>query len=194
MARWAIAAIGAAFFAVALIVAVVESRLWPTTAGSVVGAALAIYGVSVVVPLIVWAVSRFQLQKAVAPAVVWGILLVVVSTAHVLAIGVKALGPSLPAILDALLQNPAVKEGFKKSFVPSATESCIDTARSKNTALSDTQLEAYCGCTATQMADTLTVEEMAELVRGGDDLPPAMRSKIGAIVARCRAEALDANR
>jgi hypothetical protein len=38
------------------------------------------------------------------------------------------------------------------------------------------------------MVDTLTVEDMAELVRGGDDLPPDVRSKIGAIVARCRAE------
>jgi hypothetical protein len=66
----------------------------------------------VVVPLIVWA--------AIAPVIVWGILLVVVSTGHVLAIGVTSLGPSLPALLASLLQNPVVKEGFKKGFVTSA--------------------------------------------------------------------------
>jgi hypothetical protein len=194
MARWAIAAIGVAFLAVAVSVAVVESRLWPATAGSVVGATLAIYGVSVVVPLIVWAVGRFQLEKAIAPVIVWGILLVVVSTGHGLAIGVTSLGPSLPALLASLLQNPAVKEGFKKGFVTSATKSCIDTARSKNTPPSDTQLEAYCGCTATQMVDSLTSAEMVELMRGGDDLPPDVRSKIGAVVARCRAETFGADR
>jgi hypothetical protein len=188
MSRGAMVAIGVLFFGLALLVAVVESHLWPATAGSVGGATLAIYAVSVVVPLIVWAVARFQLEKAIAPVIVWGILLVVVSTGHVLAIGVTSLAPSLPALLASLLQNPAVKEGFKKGFVASAAKSCIDTARSRNTPLSDTQLEAYCACTATQMVDTLTSEEMVELMRGGDDLPPDVRSKIGAIVARCRAE------
>jgi hypothetical protein len=42
MSRGAMVAIGVAFFAVALLVAVVESHLWPVTAGSVVGATLAI--------------------------------------------------------------------------------------------------------------------------------------------------------
>jgi uncharacterized membrane protein YphA (DoxX/SURF4 family) len=70
MARWAIAAVGVAFLSVALMVAVAESHLWPATAGSVVGATLAIYGVSVVVPLIVWAVGRFQLEEAIAPVIV----------------------------------------------------------------------------------------------------------------------------
>jgi hypothetical protein len=192
MSRWAMAVIGVAFFAVALVVAVVESHLWPATAGSVVGSTLVIYAVSVVVPLIVWAVGRFQWQRAIAPVVVWGILLVVVGTSHVLATAIKALGPSLPAMLASFMQNPAVKEGFKKGFVTSATKSCVDTARSKNTPLSDTQLEAYCACTATQMVDTLTAEDMMELVRGGDELPPEVRSKIAAIVARCREETLGA--
>jgi hypothetical protein len=97
-------------------------------------------------------------------------------------------------MLASLLENPTVKEGFKRGFVTSATKSCIETARSKNTPLSDPELEAYCSCTATQMVDTLTVEEMAELVRNGDDLAPAVQSKISAIVARCRAETLDASR
>ena len=190
MSRWSMAVVGVAFFAVALLVAVVEAYLWPATAGSLVGATLAIYGLSVVVPLIVWAVGRFQWQKATAPVVVWGILLVVVGTSHVLATAIKTLGPSLPAMLASLLENSAVKEGFKKGFVKSATQSCVDTARAKNSPLPDAKLEAYCACTATQMVDTLSIEEMAELMRGGDDLPPPIRSKINAIVARCRAETL----
>jgi hypothetical protein len=96
MSRGVVAAIGVAFIAIALMVALAESHFWPATAGSLVGTTLEIGGVSVVVPLIVWAVDRFQWQKAAAPVVVWGILLVVVSTAHVLATGVRALGPGLP--------------------------------------------------------------------------------------------------
>jgi hypothetical protein len=44
------------------------------------------------------------------------------------------------------------------------------------------------------MVDTLSIEEMAELLRGGDDVPPPIQSKISAIVARCRAETLAASR
>ena len=68
MSRWAMAVIGVAFFAVALVVAVVESHLWPATAGSVVGSTLVIYAVSVVVPLIVWAVVSAEPVMSTRPS------------------------------------------------------------------------------------------------------------------------------
>jgi hypothetical protein len=188
MSRSALVTTSLLLLAAALLVALAEGYFQSLSVGSVVVATAAIYGVSAVVPLIIWAFGRFRLQKAIVPVATWGVLLVLVGTAHGLAAVAAARAPGLAAMLAGFLEIPAVKEGFREGFVASATQSCIATAKAKSTTLSDVQLAAYCACTATQMVDTLTTQEMVDLMRSSDALPPALRSKLFAITATCRAD------
>jgi hypothetical protein len=188
MSRAAVAITSLLLLASALLVALAEGYFQPLSVRSVAVATASIYGVSAVVPLIIWACRRFRLQKAMLPFAAWGVLLILAATAHGLAVVVATRAPNLASVLAAFLEIPAVKEGFRQGFVASATQSCIATAKAKNTSLSEVQLEAYCDCTATQMVDTLTTQEMVELLRSGDVMPPALRSKLLSIAATCRAD------
>lgn len=181
MSRATIVAASILFFAVALVVEIGRSFIEPAPLGAVVASAIAVYAVSAVIPLVIWAFGRFRSQKAIIPVAVWGVLLVLVSGASV----AKA---NFAPLLTALLENPDVKKGFREGFISSARKSCITSARSQAPSLSDAQIESYCGCTAAEMADKFTPAEMVDLARY-NELPPEIRGKIVAIAAKCRVAA-----
>lgn len=189
MSRRAMIWTGVAFLAAALALQGVGLFLQAEAprAGMIAAAglrALAIYALCTIVALVIWAFARFRLEDALGPVVIWGGLVVLAS-------GAAAAAGNLPLLFDRLMDQPQFSRSFRASFARSTTQSCVKTiAANPRSTLTAGQAQAYCGCVAERLAESLSGREIGETLQNHDQLSPALRARATMLARSCVGEIL----
>jgi hypothetical protein len=170
-------------FALAHVAAILGSR--PTDGYSLASEAvraLGTFAIAAVIPLIIWAFLRFDRRSALVPITIWGGLVGLIAGGGIVASNLKP-------ILSSALEIPSVKQGFKSGLIPSATKSCVSSMRAaKPATVSDAQIEAYCTCSVTAIADGLSADEFGDILRDAKNVPAEVRAKMETLAATCRSQ------
>jgi hypothetical protein len=133
----------------------------PAVIGEMIGKAIAVYLMSGVIPIIIWAFFRFRAEYFGAPLLIWVILGVVCMAA----IGVEE-GRERRAELDRIASTPKLADADRSDFVRNFTKSCTaaQQANESNRAAGFTpqQLNAFCSCYGERMGDVVSTEEIRD--------------------------------
>jgi hypothetical protein len=138
----------------------------PAVIGGMIGEAVAVYLMSGVIPIIVWAFFRFRAEYFAAPLAIW----IILGIGCLTAIGVEE-GHERKAELDGLTSTPMLTGADRSDFVRNFTKSCTATqqANESNRAagLTPQQLNAFCSCYGERMGEVVTTAEFRDFSING---------------------------
>jgi hypothetical protein len=143
-----------------------EDESFTGQASAVGGAAIGLFAISGILPLIGWAFGRFRAQNAFVPLLAWGLL--------GLAIG----------CLGIVGQQSGRAQG-RDAFLRGIKDSC---GKRKNeprpVGVADQQIDAYCDCIAESITNKVVTDEIKFLVQTGK-LPDSLKEKTAQSYATC---------
>lgn len=156
----------------------------PVFVGRAIGSAGAVFILSGIIPLIVWAFGRFRAQKAGGPFVLWAILGVVMATLS--SVGFNF---DLQQKINTELNKFEITGKDRDAFIRDAKIGCVDTQRqsilNRQIGITDRQIDVYCTCFASGLVNLVTREELRYLVVNNKQAP-SLEEKAARYAPTCR--------
>jgi hypothetical protein len=182
VSRKGITLVLAGYFVAALAIAVFEHWLEPfpqwnvATVSYATGNAISIYVLSAILPLIVWAFSRFRAQNASVPLIVWGLLGLVVG-------GLQHVSHQFDREqeMSKLVSAPTLAGKDRDDFFHGTKLSCVDDQQknelNRRVGVTDQQIDTYCECIADSVTTQVLTNEIKFIVQTGKQ-PDSLKEKI----------------
>jgi hypothetical protein len=156
----------------------------PVFVGRAVGGAGGVFILAGIIPLIVWAFSRFRAQSAGGPLVLWAILGVIVATLS--GVGFNF---DLQQKINTELNQFEITGKDRDAFIRDAKIGCMDTQRQSNlnrqVGITDQQIDVYCTCFASGLVNLITRDEMRYIVVNNKQ-PTSLEEKAARYAPTCR--------
>jgi hypothetical protein len=101
--------------------------------------------------------------------------------------GALLLWANLGNVMNSAMNDPDFKKGFVAGFKTNFKKTCSDSAQAAAQGkLSAESIDTYCDCAATQMAENMSGNDLAEIMKGGTNLSPALQQQLAGIITQCR--------
>jgi hypothetical protein len=149
---------------------------------SIFGAAVGLFLVSGLIPIVVWAFRRFRTEKARGPLYAWFVLLFIFGF-------IVAYGQSFD--LERKIEQigrTALTGKHRQDFIVAARHGCTKTQRqdplNRQVGVTDAQISAYCDCYANALANHLTPDEIVYYAKFGKPSATTQR-KIEDLLPTC---------
>ena len=156
----------------------------PVFVGGAVGTAGAVFSLSAIIPLIVWAFRRFRAQRAGGPLVLWVILGVIVATLS--GVGFNF---DLQQKINTEVNHFEITGKDRDAFIRDEKIGCVDTQRQSSLnheiGITDQQIDVYCTCFASGLVNLVTREELRYIVVNNRQ-PPSLEEKAARYAPTCR--------
>jgi hypothetical protein len=167
-----------------------QDPFWSAGAGEIgriAGAALTIYVLGAILPMIGWAIMRFKASSAAGPLFFW--LLISGVLAYFSYEGTAA---ERRLKLEKFASNGLVGRE-KDDFLTSTKQGCEARQRSspltKRVNISDAKIASYCDCYAQRMAEAMTVDELRYFTTNGK-APTSVNDKAAMLGSFCSEQVL----